>query len=386
MKIVFVTGQSLSRHATIKRAWGLAPHLMNHGCSVAVVCENCAENQDAVATLPGVEAFYYPAGLSLFAERKAKVERVRAARGDLVHLCGLGWRNALRLPAGSIPVIMDHVELESAISGSPRARRWLQSRLEQWSFGHYDGTVAASRYLEFAVRRHQLARSQNRPVLWLPFAFDEQSLRPDAARVAEFRRASAGRLTIAYMGGLYQNYGVHDLVAAYRASPELTRTARLVFVGRGPESTSLQRQGCHAPDGPQISLAGFLDEPSLASFLFASDVLVSPLTDTVQDWARCPSKTYMYLATRRPIVTPPVGENRETLGELGVYYKPGDLASMTHALERAAGVLEPRPYNLAAHTWKRRTRDYLSWLNIAFGLGETQSAKEKLREAVGISA
>lgn len=380
MKIVFVTSRSLSRHATIKRAWGMAPHLIQRGISTTVVCEDCEENRVTAAAVPGMDALYYPAGLSMRAERAAKASLVRRARGDVVHLCGLGWRNAVRRSVGRGRFVMDHVELESAIAGTSRLRRLLQAGLERWSFDYYDGTVAASRYLEFAVRRHQLTRSRARPVLWLPFAFDEDSLRPEAARLEAFRNEAGGRVTIAYMGGLYRNYGVHDLVEAYRSSPSLARNARLVFVGRGPEADYLRRQSCHSAVGPQISFAGFLDERSLASFLFASDVLVSPLADTVQDWARCPSKTYMYMATRRPIVTPAVGENREALGDLGFYYTPGDGASLAGALERAAAVRAPVPYDLAAHTWSHRTAHYLGWLRASFGFepdcGVTLNAQE----------
>jgi len=381
MKITFVTSQSLSRHATIKRAWGLAPHLVARGITTAVVCEDCAENRAAAAAVPGLEGHYYPAGLTMRAERAAKSVLVSGARGDVVHICGLGWRNALRRSAGSGRFVMDHVELESAIAGTSPVRRLLQAGLERWSFDHYDGTVAASRYLEFLVRRRQLGRRAVRPVLWLPFAFDEQTLRPEAARAAEFRREAGGRVTISYMGGLYRNYGVHDLVAAYRSSPALARAARLVFVGRGPEAESLRQQSRRTPEGGEIHYAGYLDERSLASFLFASDVLVSPLADTVQDWARCPSKTYMYLATRRPIVTPAIGENREALGELGFYYAPGNRASLAGALERAAAVRTEMPYDLAAHTWVRRAADYVRWLETSL-LGENDLAPmETAREA-----
>ena len=67
MKIAFVTSKSLSRHATIKRAWGMAPHLLARGWAVTVVAEDCRENRETVAGIPGLAASYFPAGLSVLA-------------------------------------------------------------------------------------------------------------------------------------------------------------------------------------------------------------------------------------------------------------------------------------------------------------------------------
>ena len=256
---------------------------------------------------------------------------------------------------------MDHVELESAITGGARLRRMLQARLERWSFLHYDGSIAASRYLEHEIRRVQLPGTRSLPILYLPFAFDPAVCRAEGNQVDAARLESLGRKTITYMGGLYASYGVRELIAAYLGSPALCRGSRLVFFGQGPEIDFIRSQPSQPGEGAWIEYGGFLDESDLINRLFASDVLVSPLRDTVQDWARCPSKTYVYMATRRPIVTAPVGENREALGDLGFYYQPGAVESLTHALERALAAGPELPYELAAHTWAARTERFVQW-------------------------
>jgi glycosyltransferase involved in cell wall biosynthesis len=366
VKIAFVTSQSLSRHATIKRAWGLAPHLLGAGHEVAVIAEDVAENRATVAALPGLAAAYYPSGLSAFAERRAKEQLIERLQPGLVHICGLGWRNAVRRGNPRIRLVMDHVELESSIADQNPLRRWLQRRLERWSFGYYDGSVAASRYLEFEIRRHLFRVGQPRPLLYLPFAFEPAACVPEPARLQAARAQAAGRKTITYMGGLHAGYGVRDLAAAYRGDAALRASARLVFFGSGPEAAYLRGQSAERADGAVIECAGFVDEPTVIAGLFASDVLVSPLNDTVQDWARCPSKTYVYMATRRPIVTAPIGENFEALGSLGFYYRPGDAGSLAAALRRALGAAPEQPYPLERCDWAHRAEAYGAWREAEF--------------------
>jgi glycosyltransferase involved in cell wall biosynthesis len=72
------------------------------------------------------------------------------------------------------------------------------------------------------------------------------------------------------------------------------------------------------------------------------------------------------MATRRPIVTAPVGENLEALAELGYYYDPGSDDSLGCALIRALTLESEIPYKLEAHTWSVRTEMFAQWVEKEF--------------------
>ncbi|MFT3828368.1 MAG: glycosyltransferase [Opitutaceae bacterium] len=366
MKIAFVTSKALSRHATIKRAWGMAPHLLEAGHSVRIICEECEENRETASGIRGLRVSYFASGLDVRGERRAKLAAVLQEQPDVTHICGLGWRNAISIPHGTC--LMDHVELESAIATTSFVRRLLQGRLERWSFRHYSGSIAASRYLEHEIRRYTMGNGISRPILWLPFAFDERMSRPEGREVARFRAAAAGRKTIAYMGGLYRDYGIFELIEGYLSSEQLRNEARLVIIGRGPEADYVRNRVRVSGEGARVEFLGYIDEAVVPAFLHSCDVLVSPLRNTIQDWARCPSKTYMYIATGKPIVTSAIGENREALGESGFYYEPGNVGSLGRALLRALQSEGGSQYDVKQHSWSRRVEVYRRWLAESFGL------------------
>ena len=99
------------------------------------------------------------------------------------------------------------------------------------------------------------------------------------------------------------------------------------------------------------------------SHFAVAHAFVCPLRDTVQDWARCPSKLFMYLPFRKPILTSPIGEAKELLGDDAFFYNPGDVEGLAGAMRRALDTdhftmsLDP-----AAHTWQARVDQFLAWL------------------------
>ena len=88
----------------------------------------------------------------------------------------------------------------------------------------------------------------------------------------------------------------------------------------------------------------------------------------MQDWARCPSKLFMYLPFQHPVVTCQIGEAAELFGEKGLYYQPGDVDSLVCALSRVltqdVGI---DAITLDDHTYTARTKTFLSWLDTRFG-------------------
>ena len=118
MRVCFITNQSIARHATMKRAIGLAPPLTRLNHEVTVLMADEAANRKLVPGLPGVECCFFQPG-SAQSEWRQKTAFLRKRRFDAIHACGLGFRNFVRHT--KTLSVMDHVELESSIRlGSPR--------------------------------------------------------------------------------------------------------------------------------------------------------------------------------------------------------------------------------------------------------------------------
>ena len=98
-----------------------------------------------------------------------------------------------------------------------------------------------------------------------------------------------------------------------------------------------------------------------------TDFFVSPMNDTVQDWARCPSKLYMYLPYRKPIITCKIGEPYNVLGNNGFYYEPSSSDSLAYEMEK---LLESGKTTIAIepmeHEWRYRTNEFDKWIRSTF--------------------
>jgi glycosyltransferase involved in cell wall biosynthesis len=321
--ICFVGNGVIDRHATIKRAFGMAPWLRKAGVDVSIVCENAPANH-AAAKATGARIETYARG-GIPGERAQKLRLVRRQKYDLVHICGLGWRNDIK-PRGKTAgmYIMDHVELESCLSGVSRIRRTLQRYLEWRSLSRYDGAVVASRFL-----RDSFQGRQRGPILYLPYGADPFAA--NAERGAdEIRKKQGLTRFVLYAGGIYRNYGIWTMVDAVRSVIATFPDFQLVIVGRGPEENELRQAVREQALERNIKLLGYVSQAELDGLMLNAEGLMAPLNDTIADRARCPSKIPMYMMAGRPIITCKIGEAWEYLRESGRYYVPGDVGSLTN--------------------------------------------------------
>lgn len=345
MKVLFVTSQVITRHATMKRAAGMAPSLTERGWSVGVLAEDHPDNRAYFGAVPGLKTFYYPA-TGMLAERACKNRFVQTGGWNLVHVCGLGWRNAISRK-GPAFVVMDHVELESSLTGTPLPRRLLQGVLEKTSRRYYRGAIGASKWL-----CEWLSRGSRGPVQYLPYGAERpRSVAPEA-RARFLATKELGRYVL-YCGGMYSNYGFWTMLEAFLRLAGNHKDFSAILLGRGPEKErGMQRV---AAEGLQhrIRFPGYVPEEELDLYLSGAAVHVSPLNDTITDRARCPSKIPLYIMTGRPIVTCRIGEGWEYLRELGHYYQPGNPDSLETVLRRIWSEPEekPVPYDLEKFSW-----------------------------------
>ena len=362
MKICFITNSTISKHATMKRAFGMTKPLIASGHEVTIYLQDAIDNKEAISQCPGVSAKYFQPG-SLLHERKQKQIFLQQHHFDIVHICGLGFRNAV-LPTNKTFTIMDHVELESSLVGVPIARRFSQFVLEGWSLLAYSGSVAASKYLENLFYRRLNRITQKRPILYLPYAYDPTSLSIKDDSVQDLCTAYPGKKIIVYMGGIYRNYGCFEMLESFRTLSNQRNDFVALMLGRGPDMSSAVEFVKEHQLEQSIKFKGYVPEEEIPTFLYGADVLLSPLNDTISDWARCPSKLLMYIATQKPIVTCAIGEAWEYLGEDGFYYEPNSIDSMTNAIERAIEIEDSwQPaYDPHQHTWEVRVKTWLEWI------------------------
>ncbi len=362
--VMFVTNGVITKHATMKRAFGMAPWLVRMGLKVAIALEEHPDNKDRVASLTGVEICWFSSGTPLH-ELLQKGRIMRAIGARYVHVCGLGWRNMVpgfRSVTGS-RLIIDHVELESVLANSPSVRRAAQKALELSALVTFDLQVAASQYLAELIKSHRWLRTKH-SVLYLPYGSDPAPITELQVTVLG-PTIPRGWSSVLYVGNLYRGYGLFEMVECAKRLKGANERIKIVLTGRGPDWPAAEHIIRDEGLGSHIAHVGYLSEAQLEVAMKEATVFLSPLNDTDADRARCPSKTYMYMAFGKPIVTCDIGENGIALGKKGVYYQPSSCESMVDAMRRAVAMYssgEDTSFAEESYSWQSRAKRYVSWL------------------------
>jgi glycosyltransferase involved in cell wall biosynthesis len=369
MRIAFVINSNLRTNASGKRAFGMAPYLVDQGCQVGLILQDHPAHRSLESSLPNVEFVYHAIDKPLV-ERRRKTQLVAQGEYDVAVICSLSVRNGIHLRGADAPVqILDHPEIMCSFEDLPAWRRASEWFAEWRSMLRYDGHLAVSRFIERRIRRRLQKLRRPEHVLYSPFAA-EDDLRhydPDAAAAI---RGQYGKPIILYLGTFIAAYGFHEMLAAAARLAKRRKDFVLVMAGDGGElekgKAFVAQQGLQ----DQVAFPGFLTGDQLRNYLYAAEAFVCPLNDTVRDWARSPGKIYMYAVTGRPIVTCRIGEAVDTLGEAGFYYEQGNVESLQTQLAAALdhGSAHVEGYDISHLFWQRRTDDFLSWLDAEFQL------------------
>ena len=369
MHITFVTHGSFDCVATLKRATGMAGPLISSGHRVSILLEDSYANRERVGMeCPAVEAVYLRSG-SATQERARKSRALHGLNSDLVWMCGVGYRNMVKPCRRDAIWIADHSELLSAVGNRAAIRRAIDWGFETFAFRSCDGHIAASRYLETYCHKAVQRLGRRTPVHYSPYAVTPSMVAARGTLSTDIELATTGKKVILYLGSFWENYGFWDMLHVAEQMVAGRSDLIFLFMGKGPEESAGREWISNRQLGDRVLLLGFAPEAMLGDLFSKADVFLCPLRDTAQDWARCPSKLYMYLPAGRPIVTCRIGEAAEALGERGVYYRPGDRAELRTAINTAlTSANHGALIDLAAeHTWERRTRYFLDWLQAEFG-------------------
>ena len=188
--------------------------------------------------------------------------------------------------------------------------------LEQWfeemPRTHADGTVVISRAL--GQRAESLGIDGTR-ILYLPPGADPGAIRTTAVGTARLTCGlDAQAPFIGYLGNIYQRDAnlIFDTFVRLK-----TPNVRLLMVGD---------PGCRVPDAlkARIIVTGRLPFDKMLDYLSACDVLVLPLSDTITNRGRWPSKVNEYVAVGRPTVACDVGDVANLLrdNDIGLLVRP----------------------------------------------------------------
>jgi len=193
--------------------------------------------------------------------------------------------------------------------------RSLIGPLEQWfeekPRPHADGTVVISRAL--GQRAAELGIDK-RTMLLLPPGADPSAIRETSVSAARAACGIPEGKLIGYLGNIYQR-DANLLFEALRLIK--TPNTRLLMVGE---------PGCQVAEAVQarVAITGRLPFDTMLDYLSACDVLALPLSDTIANRGRWPSKVNEYVAVGRPTVACDVGDVADLLrdGEIGLLVRP----------------------------------------------------------------
>ncbi len=370
MRIAFVGTANPQINASQVRLYHLARGMAAAGHAVRVVVpddpviRNFPAMRASAAVLRPIRAH------SALGETVAKLREVRAGDFDVVHVVGIGLRSLQLIgrPSKRPLYVQDYDELATAQAGHSAARLAYYAVVEGLSRLRAHAIVVASRALERLTRARRADLGSR--LLYLPVGYDPDFDGAGAHLDPELRAMAGDRPVLTWAGGFWPAYSFDELIGL---GAELARRGRefaLWLVGDGPGLAAARAAVAARKLERRIFLPGRVSPGDLQAYLRVAQIFLLPFPPTVQNLYRCPTKLFQYIAYRRPIVTNPVGEVAEALGEAGFYYRPRDVESMADACERAvAAAASYDGQALAASVgWSARARRYRQWLEGLCGL------------------
>jgi glycosyltransferase involved in cell wall biosynthesis len=354
-KICFVTTGNIKYIATMKRAVGMAEPLLKNGWHVSIIALDCEENKKRIEMeAPNVDVYYFCMG-NAFSEIKQKAVILKQIRPDVVWVCALVIRNFIF--KGQYKIFVEYSELQSEIPDCKGVRKIFIKFLESFST-QYNGLICASKYLQ-----NYYAKKTNKPILYSPYAYTENIVNIlNREKLKYFQQLNKGRFVFVYMGSLTQNYGLFTMLEAAKilVDKHLNITLYLLGHGRHYEDAKNFVQANNLDN--YIIIPGYIEEKDINTYFTLANAFISPVNDTIQDWARCPSKIYMYIPYKKPILTCKIGEPYEIFKENGYYFDNNSPASLAILMQEIMDGNNPiQTVDELEHSWTSRTKSFIEW-------------------------
>lgn len=216
----------------------------------------------------------------------------------------------------------------------------LEQFFEERPRPYADGTVVISRALG---RRAEGLGIDAKGILYLPPGADPSTLRETTQEAARKKLGlDPARPFVGYLGNIYQRDAdlLFETIRRLRAN-----NAQLLMVGD---------PGCRVPEAvrDRVTITGRVPYETMLDYLSACDVLALPLSDTIANRGRWPSKVNEYVAVGRPTVACDVGDVADLLRDhdIGLLVRP-------EAVEFAARLDELLADPTRASAMGRRARE-----------------------------
>ena len=363
--ICFVTTGDIKDIATAKRALGLANPLTDLGWQVSIIMEDTEENRHRVALECNskVKVFYF-SSTSALKERKLKGKIVKEIKPAVVYLCACVVRNMIfPLPKGC-RLLIEHSELPSWVTPKSRLGRKILNYIEEyWSLFYADGLLLASKFLmqAYSERKKKIGRKRL-PMLYFPYAFSRLSSYSYSVN-DDFTLDKEEIKNLTYLGSLSKAYSTFSIVLAFEQYCKEKDNLRLLLLGKGEEYESIKQYITEKSLEGKVFMPGYVGEEDIEQYFSMTDMFILPMNDSVQDWARCPSKLYMYLQYKKAIITSKIGEPYYVLGDKGIYYEPNSIDSLKEAIAKAVqqtNILSD--IDTSEYEWNRRAVQLDEWL------------------------
>lgn len=364
MKICFVTSGDINILATMKKATGLAEYLVALNHEVSIIALDCKANRARfLMECPSAKILYYQHG-NFIQERNQKKKLVNQEKPDLVYVSSLGFRNWIHRfnsDNSHTKYIVEHSELTSTIANFSIFRRVIYRLFEYSTKFIYDGQIAASKFLYNHFTKG-MSSSKKETVLYLPYAFNKNIFQFDPKSYQVLQKRYKGYKIVLFMGTLRENYGFLDLIKTGELLKQQNEKIKILIIGNGDHKQIGIKLIEEKKLNDIVELIGFVDEQSLGPFFKLADVFVSPLNDSIQDWARCPGKLFIYSAFNKPVVTCAIGEALELFPESKFFYKSGNVKDMANRIYEG---LMADQYNLKDNSilqeWESRAKVLNDW-------------------------
>jgi glycosyltransferase involved in cell wall biosynthesis len=366
-KICFLTTGDITTIATMKRALGMANPLIAMGWEVSMIAMDCEENRKraAIECVEEVAVHYYQNG-SVSAEVAQKTQILKEIRPDYIYYCAFGFRNWIKKSAlGFKPqLIIEHSELQSGIPDNKGLKKLMALFIESLSVVYADKLICASKYLQdFYQRKAKQLFKSKMEMLYSAYAFSTEVIDAPKLHLDELTARYAGKKVFIYMGTMTRNYGLFTMLEAFSLARTTHPDIKLLLLGRGRHLEEAKAYVKEKQLENEVEFLGYVPETMLSSYFELADAFISPLNDTVQDWARCPSKIYMYIPFRKPIFTCKIGEPKEIFGDDGYYFDNSQPATLATLITTLTDNGQPAvSLDVAAHSWERRSADFTNWI------------------------
>ena len=371
MHICFITTGDIKNVATAKRALGMSVPLINAGWRVSILMEDTDENRHRVALecTPQTEVFFFKK-TSAIHEIIVKNKIINKIKPDFLYVCAFVTRNAVAI-GSRYKKLVEHSELQSEIPDFKGFRRLKALITEYFSIYYSDGILCASKYLQKVFEKKCIKmRFPNKPNLYFPYAYSTNLIHKVNINFNDKKwKELQGGFRFVYLGSILRNYGVFTILEAAQKLKKKGFNFKVLILGKGRHYDLAQDFIKKAEMEKYVYMPGYIKEEEISSFFSLADCFISPMNDTIQDWARCPSKLYMYLPYCKPIITCKIGEPFEVLKSNGLYYKPGDADDLCKQMEYI--IKNKEKYStletlFQKHTWEYRTHEFTEWIKSNF--------------------